>query len=249
MNSIVPEGQIIKMSKSKRISGLKWAWVILPILVLALSNCEHEPLFQKIDIDTTGGTGEPEDTSICFERDILPIIQTNCAKPNQPGDGCHDAVKHAEDLVLTTYDGIMNAGVKPNEPYSSKFFNELNTGKMSGVQYGNLSDAQKALIKRWILEGAKNGTNCPSKCDTATYTFTKAIEPMIGKYCAGCHSGSTVSGNTDLGSYATIKASAQSGKLMASLKRTTNWMPAGGKKLSDCQMTQIQKWIDGGCQP
>lgn len=235
--------------KSKNILQLKWLLVLLPAVMMILSNCEHEPLYQKIDIDTTGGTGEPEDTSICFERDILPIIQTNCAKPNQPGDGCHDSKKQAEELRLTTYDSIMMAGITPGKPFSSKFFNELNTGKMSGTKYGNLTAYQKALIKRWILEGAKNGTNCPVKCDTAVYTFTKAIEPMIGKYCVGCHSGSTISGNTDLGSYATIKASAQSGKLVASLKRTTSWMPSGGKKLSDCQITQIQKWIDGGCQP
>lgn len=230
---------------------LKWLLVILPVVMLILSNCEHEPLYQyqKIDIDTTGGTGEPEDTTICFERDILPIIQTNCAKPDSSNDGCHDSKRQAEGLVLTTYDGIMKAGIIKGEPYNSKFFNELNTGKMSGTKYGNLTADQKALIKRWILEGAKDGKNCPVKCDTATYTFTKAIQPMIGTYCIGCHSGSTISGNTDLGSYAAIKASAQSGKLLASLKRTSAWMPSGGKKLSDCQITQMKKWIDGGCQP
>ena len=46
----------------------------------------------------TGGTGSGStgpDTSLCFERDILPIFISNCAK-----SGCHDASSHQEGFVV-----------------------------------------------------------------------------------------------------------------------------------------------------
>ena len=218
-------------------------------VLFLLNNCKHEPILGKHNgiglIDTTVNGA---DTAICFERDILPIIQTNCAKPDQPGDGCHDVNKAAEGLVLINYSNIKMAGIVQGNPGESKFYNELNTGKMSQSIYGNLSADQKALIKRWILEGAKDGTNCPSKCDTAIFTFSLGVKPIINTYCVGCHKPGSLSGNTDLSDYSGVSNSANSGKLLASLQRTSSWMPLGGKKLNACQITQVSKWINDGAK-
>lgn len=243
------------MIKLRHFNGPKSLWLgvlfVLGLLVVSLGNCKHEPILENLHINTpldTSGHVQEEDTNICFERDILPIIQTNCAKPNQPGDGCHDANSAAEGLVLTNYNNIRKAGIVPGNPSASKFFVQLNTGKMSLAKYGNLSSDQKALIKRWILEGAKDGTNCPSKCDTTVFTYSKAIQPIINTYCVGCHKPGSLSGNTDLSSYTGVSTAANNGKLLSSLLRTSSWMPLGGNKLSDCKITQIKKWIKAGAQ-
>ncbi|MCC7297394.1 MAG: hypothetical protein IT244_03600 [Bacteroidia bacterium] len=215
-------------------------------IFLFITNCKHEPLINHIPgpVDTTGnGGGNADDTTICFERDILPIIVTNCAKA-----GCHDAITKEENRNYTTYSGIVTKeDIKAGFPLQSKFFVELNTGQMSQAKYGNLNAAQKALIKRWITEGAKDGKNCPSKCDSSKFTYSGAIQPLLDKYCVGCHKPSSLSGNTDLSTYAGVKdAAVTKNTLMPSLKRSTSWMPLGGSKFSDCQMAQIQKWINAG---
>jgi hypothetical protein len=209
------------------------------IFVLLISSCKHEPVLQKI-ITPNPGSGF-EDTTICFERDILPIFKSNCATT-----GCHDPITYAEDRVLNSYSSITKEGILAGEPNESDLYKQLNTGKMSLPQYGNLNPAQKDLIKRWILEGAKDGTHCPTKCDTSKFTFAAVIQPLINNYCVGCHKPGNLNGGTDLSTHLGVAASGNSGKLILSLKRNTNWMPQGANKLSDCQIKTIQKWIDNG---
>ncbi|MBL7811888.1 MAG: hypothetical protein JNL57_06655 [Bacteroidetes bacterium] len=121
-----------------------------------LSTCKHEPPY----LDTTT-TNTGVDT-ICFERDILPLFKTNCAK-----SGCHDSITQEENMMLNSYNGIRyskDKGVVPGDPSKSKLIKEIDNGKMNGPTsgYGNLSADQVALIKRWIKEGAVNGSNCRS---------------------------------------------------------------------------------------
>lgn len=219
---------------------LKYATGLAGVILFVLS-CEHEPgpknpvVVPPID--------NPDDTGICFERDILPIFITNCARAG----GCHDAANQKEGYNLTTYAGITREGIKPGDPDESDLYKQLSTGKMSQPPYASdMPLADKELIRRWIAEGAKNGTNCPSKCDTAVFTYSTAVAPMMNKYCVGCHKPSNMSGNTDLSTYDGVKTSALGGKLIPSLQRSNNWMPQGGNRLSACQITQIQKWTDAG---
>lgn len=233
--------KVKKPEEKPRNNALKYVFLILGVFLL-IAGCEHEPGLKKPVVNDPGGT-DPDDTSICFERDILPIFITNCARTG----GCHDAANQTEGYNLTTYAGITKEGIKPGDPMDSEIYKQLSTGKMSQEPYAStMPQSDKELIRRWIAEGAKDGTNCPTKCDTAVYTYSGAVAPMMKKYCVGCHNATTQSGSTNLSSYDAVKTSALSGKLMPSMKRTSNWMPQGGKKLSDCQINQIQKWIDAG---
>ncbi len=198
---------------------------------LIISSCKHEPPLKL----------SAEDSAICFERDILPIFVSNCAK-----SGCHDPITAEEDVVLNTWAGIMDAGVKPGKPQDSKVYEELSTGDMSKAKYGNLNQSQKDIIKKWIILGAKNTTNCPTTCDSSKFTFSGDINPMIQKLCVGCHNSSSASGSVDLSTHAKVQVVANNGKLLSSMKRTVNWMPQGGKKLSDCEIRQFEKWINAG---
>lgn len=214
-----------------------------------LQQCKHEPILRKIVLpgDTTNNQN-PTDTTICFERDILPLFVSNCAKT-----GCHNDITAEENMSLTSYNGIRNAkdnGIVPFNSSKSKLMKEIVNGNMNGngsSPYGNLTAAQIALIKRWINEGAKNGTNCPSKCDTTKFTYTNAITPLFTKYCNACHNGTGSSSKVDLSNWAAIKVYVDNGKLWADVNGTGNLMPKSGK-LSDCELKQIKKWIDAGAQ-
>jgi mono/diheme cytochrome c family protein len=69
----------------------------------------------------------------------------------------------------------------------------------------------------------------------------------MNTYCKGCHNQASLGGGIDLSTYATVKASA-AGRLMGSINHTAGYsaMPKGSNKLSDCQIRQIQKWINAG---
>lgn len=215
--------------------------------VILLQQCKHEPILKKNGTpgDTTNQT--PEDTTICFERDILPLFVTNCAK-----SGCHDAITHEEGLRLYTYDGIKAKGIIPGDAANSKILKEINSGKMNstsgGSPYGNLTTDQVKLITRWVNEGALDGTNCPSKCDTTKFTYNLSIKPMMTKYCNGCHNTSSANGGVILDTHAGVKAQVTANRLLGSLEGLSgfSFMPKGGKKLSDCEITIIKKWINAG---
>ena len=208
--------------------------VLALALILSLmqtQGCKHEPVIVLTAADS----------AICFERDILPIFVTNCAK-----SGCHDAITAEEELILNSWQGIMAGGIKPGNPSDSKIFEEVK-GRMGSSRYGNLSSAQKILIQKWIMLGAKNTINCPTDCDSSQYKYSANIKPLIDKYCIGCHSTyPNSSGGVDLSNYSGVVNSVAGGKLLNSLKATTNWMPKGGNKLSDCQIKQFENWINAG---
>jgi len=226
------------MTFSKRVFLL--AILSLVGFSIFFTQCKHKPILKKI-IPQPNDTVIvlPEDTTICFERDILPLFVTNCAKA-----GCHDAITQQEELVLTSFSVI--------SPEATKLIANINSGFMNstsgGSVYGNLTTKQVDLIKRWINEGKKNITPCPSNCDTTKFTYTGSIAPLMAKYCNGCHSGAGASGGVVLNSYAGIKVVADNGKLQGSINGVSgfSFMPKGGTKLSNCQLIQVKKWVQNG---
>ena len=222
---------------------VKWSIVTCAIALVVIINtqCKHEPLKKLTGTDTTTHTVTPEDTTICFERDILPLFISNCAT-----SGCHDATSHVEGLNLTTYTKIMR-GIVAGKPANSAFYNAISTGYMP--PYSAMPAAQLALIKRWILQGAKNGTNCPSKCDSTNFKLSTGIQPMLNTYCVGCHTTANPGGGVSLDNYSGIQQVGTNGKLWGSINGLTGYsfMPKGGAALNDCQKTQIKKWIAAGC--
>ena len=202
------------------------------MLMLQTQGCKHEPVIVLTAADS----------AICFERDILPIFVASCAK-----SGCHDPATAKEGVILNNWQGIMAAGVKPGDPSDSEVFEEIR-GEMGGPKYGNLSSEQKILIQKWIMLGAKNTTNCPTDCDSTQFTFSGSIKPMIDKYCVGCHTYPNASGSVELSSHTGVAFVAKNGTLLNSLTHPTNWMPKGGKKLSDCEIKQFEKWINAGAK-
>ncbi len=68
----------------------------------------------------SGGSGGSDSTTICFERDILPIFLSNCAM-----SGCHDAQSREGGYVLTSYETITAKGIVPYQPNKSEIYKVL----------------------------------------------------------------------------------------------------------------------------
>ena len=71
---------------------------------------------------------------------------------------------------------------------------------------------------------------------------------MLDTKCVGCHNPASLGGNIDLSTYNAIKTAALNGKLYGSVAHLSGYspMPKNSAKLSDCEITQVQKWITAG---
>jgi Planctomycete cytochrome C len=221
------------------------------ILLIGLIGCTYFTVSCKHEIPFDPGSGIPTITPTCsidtvyFVNTVQPLLNSSCAFA-----GCHDAVTKKEGVELTSYAKIMTTGgVSPGNPTNSKLFKVLNkTGsdRMPPPPYAGFTQAQKDIVYKWILQGAKN--NSCNGCDTTVFTFSGAVSPLMNTYCKGCHNPASLGGGIDLSTYATVKVQALNGKLMGSITHASGFsaMPKGGNKWSDCQIKQVQKWITSG---
>lgn len=225
----------------KKIASLS---LLLIVLVSAINSCKHEvPLS---NVDPTPQPGPVANNGVCFESEILPLFQSNCAK-----SGCHDAATHQEELILDSYANIMRKDIVAGSADRSKIYRVLfETGKdkMPPAPNADLTAAQKALIGKWINEGAKNTVNCNTSCDTTQFKYGANISVVINTFCTGCHSGTAASGGIDLSNYTNVKIQATNGRLVGAITHTAGYspMPKDANKLNDCQITQIKKWVAAG---
>jgi hypothetical protein len=197
-------------------------------LIWGMQSCQHESM------------GDPN-AAICFERDILPIFNSKCAM-----SGCHDAGTSAEGYTLDNYKNIVSDGIVAGKPNKSEVYESIADGEMPPKGYTKLSDAEKQMLYDWIADGAKNGINCAVKCDSAVSGFTAVIQPMMTKYCVGCHAYPNASAQVELSGYSGVKNAINQG-LLKSLDHSGYYpMPKGGAKLSDCEINQVRNWIQRG---
>ena len=108
------------------------------------------------------------------------------------------------------------------------------------------TSSQLSYLNKWISQGASNN-QCSSGCDSSVFTYSGAVAVIMSTYCVGCHNPNSLGGGIDLSNYTGAKAAAL-GRMMGSINHTSGYsaMPKGGNKLSDCQILQIQKWIQAG---
>lgn len=232
--------------------------IVVAILMIINAGCRHSDAVIPA-VNTTGGqndtTSTPNppnnpvqpDTGICFERDILPIFISNCAK-----SGCHDAQARSEGYQFTDYNSIVAKKFFPGNANATELYRKITESDHDEVMppppSPRLTDNQVYLVRRWINEGAKNTTGCNTGCDSNNFSYTTAIRPLADQYCKGCHNASLASGGVTLDTYAGIKAVALNGRLLGAVKHMPGYkpMPQGGNKLSDCQLRQVEKWVAAG---
>ena len=94
--------------------------------------------------------------SLDFNRDIRPILAENCFY-------CHgqDSNKRQADLRLDQRDAAVNAGaIVPNDVAASAMIQRINSDNPDELMppaksNRRLSAEQKAVLERWIAEGAR----------------------------------------------------------------------------------------------
>jgi uncharacterized membrane protein len=219
------------------------AGLFITVLLVAIS-CRHEVAVKQVN--PTPVPGPVVNNGVCFENEILPLFKSNCAK-----SGCHDATTHEKNLILDSYANIMRKDIVPGNADASKIYQALfETGKdkMPPPPNADLTAAQKALIGKWINEGAKNTVNCNSTCDTTQFKYSANISPIINTYCTGCHAGTAPSGGIDLSTYNNVKIQATNGRLVGAVTQAAGYspMPKDAPKLIECQLIQIRKWVAAG---
>ncbi len=92
--------------------------------------------------------------------------------------------------------------------------------------------------------------NISTPCDDTIVTFSKTVKPILN-VCQTCHSNSSATssgGGIKLENYADVVSMVTNGRLMGSIRHESGYlpMPDGGGKLQDCEINQLQVWIDNG---
>jgi hypothetical protein len=91
-----------------------------------------------------------------------------------------------------------------------------------------------------------------TNCDTTNITFTLKVKPLLDQKCISCHGAGvyqSLGGGYNLDGYVNASNySSPNGPLLKSVQgdpSVPRVMPPSGK-LSDCEILQIQKWVNAG---
>lgn len=245
----------------------KYQFIFLVIISLAgsvLLSCKHNPVLgddnsdpnpNPVDttmnpVDTTGNTNPCLPDVVYFEKDVLPILRSNCAF-----SGCHNSVSAADGVKLDSYENVVKTGkLEINNPVKSEMYKVLiepkDKDRMPPPPAPRLSQDQINIILKWIQQGAKNLTcnESGSVCNTVNISYKDFIKPLLTNSCVGCHNVSNPGGGIKLDSYSDVKSAAQSGKLYGAVNHSPGFkpMPQGGNKMSVCNIAKIKSWIEAG---
>jgi len=214
-------------------------------LVVTLSCTNYQISDDPLDDPDPSLATSCDSDTIYFQNTILPLVVSSCAT-----SGCHDRASHKDGIILTDYASILKTGeIKPGDPGDSEFFETLTDSGddlMPPPPYDALNKDQVQQVKEWILQGAKNN-ECFDECDTDNVSFSETIWPMMQKYCTGCHTLTNPGGGIVIEDHSDLSAIASNGSLMGSVRYEAGYvkMPTN-QQLSECNINQLQKWINEG---
>jgi len=236
---------------------------LFSILIIGqIPSCVHEPIRPAdiapgdstlIPVDTTNTSQNPCDPdSVYFEREILPILISNCAK-----SGCHNESSAEDGVILNTYQNVFETGkIKPGDPRGSDVYEVITEDDPDKIMPPSsnppLSLEQKELIRKWIQQGAQNLTCTDSSsnipCDTLNISYSQELVPVINTHCVACHRGTSPSGGINLSSHAGLAQVANSGKLYGALAHLPGYspMPQGTSALPACTVEKFKAWVNQG---
>jgi hypothetical protein len=85
-------------------------------------------------------------------------------------------------------------------------------------------------------------------CDTTNVKYSVEIKAIINNNCIGCHSAAANQGDIQLENHADVLKYANNGRLLGSIKHAATYvaMPTGAPKLSDCNISKVEAWINAG---
>lgn len=184
---------------------------------------------------------------VCFDQEVYPIIISTCTQSE-----CHNPVDLAADLDLTTYSGILSI-VHPGSYNKSDLYEVLTSpfSPMPPSPYSRLTKEQITTISLWIEKGANTTDSCIAEvCDTSLVGFNATIKPIMDVFCNGCHTGGNPQGGINYNTFDGIKSTVNDGRFLGSIQRAVGFvpMPKNGNRLTECKISQIEKWIREGAK-
>ncbi|MFM7672925.1 MAG: c-type cytochrome domain-containing protein [Bacteroidota bacterium] len=224
-----------------KLSSIFKQLVAFLLIAAGIIACRHEilPPYGGATVSETCSSD-----SVYFVNDIQPLLNSNCAM-----SGCHDNASHKDGVRMTDYANIMEEVKAGNAPDSKlyKVIIRTDNERMPPPPMNPFTTAQKALIQKWINQGAKNNM-CLSRCDTNTFTYAGSVKPLLDSKCVGCHAPGNLGGGVDLSTYTATRVTALNGKLYGSINHSAGYspMPKNSVKLSTCEIRQVQRWIQAG---
>jgi WD40 repeat protein len=180
-----------------------------------------------------------------FSRDIQPILQKKC-------QGCHQPASKTSGLDLTTFDGFSKGGKRgpafvAERPDDSVVVRYLTAALQPRMPLGEpaLPEAEIALIKEWIRDGAKNDS-LPETTELRTPIY---LQPPVITALRFSPDGSeiAVSGNGEVLIHS-VDGKAPLRRLMGSAERILSLAySADGKLLiagggTPAQFGEVQVW-------
>ena len=189
---------------------------------------------------------------ICFNRNVLPIFQNNCAI-----SGCHNG-QGESSLTLNSYLDITNSVVAGN-PDASRVYKAIiaKWGENKMPPDKPLTLENRTIIRVWIEQGARLTVCTDGISDEFIRAcFARDILPVLVSRCATtlCHDAVTHREGYVFTDYANTMNAVTSGNpgnsiLYQVIKTKTgeNKMPpSGNTQLSTSEIDSIGKWIGYG---
>ena len=143
---------------------MKNKFIIISICVVLVFACKHDPFPAPVVKKTDTLVLSPcSPDSSYFYNNVVPILTNNCAF-----SGCHSP------LSLANYNDIINIGdVEPGDTNNSYIYRVITSTdpnqRMPPPPNDALSDSQKQIIAKWILQGAK--PNACNDCNEDSFKF------------------------------------------------------------------------------
>jgi uncharacterized membrane protein len=199
-------------------------------------------------------------TNICFNNEVLPILQANCAM-----SGCHSG--SGRGVSFSSYQDVLSL-VEPGKPYKSQLFKVITSTwltLMPPSPHNPLTQEQRLAIYLWIEQGATNvcdsnpnNTNTDPNTGTDSVCFANDILPIFVSNCtlSKCHDAITHSKNYNFTDYTNIMArgivrgSASSSNVYNALRGggEDRMPPSPRNALTADQISTIGKWMDQGAK-
>src|ERR1041384_6813700 len=140
--------------------------------------------FAPLGAQQAATPGSPGSNDVTFTRDVAPVLQRSC-------QGCHRADGVAP-MALTTYEEVrpwaraikQRTSIGPHAGVMPPWYVEKNIGIQGFKQDPSLSDAEIAMIAKWVDSGAPRGNaaDMPKALDFDN-ADKRSEERRVGKEC------------------------------------------------------------------
>ena len=141
-----------------------------------------------------------------YADDVRPLLQAKCVR-------CHGAKTHKAELDLTSPAGIAKGGesgvvIVAGNPDKSRLYELVHSGEMPPGKKDQLTAAEVETIRRWIVGGAKTGTDAPAIEAALTQ---HDVLPIMLRHCTACHGRNRQEAGLDLRTRAGMLRGGKSG--------------------------------------